>query len=169
MLLAIDQGTTGTTCLVVDEELRPGGRGYGRSGSTFPQPGWVEHDPRSLGSVLEAAATPRRRGRRLGATALDAIGIANQRETTVVWERAHGRAGRTTRSSGRTAARRSAAASFPPTSIRERTGLVPDPYFSATKLEWLLDARRAAASSRFGTVDSWLLWRLTAATCTPPT
>ena len=160
MILAIDQGTTGTTCLVVDEALKVAGRAYRELPQHFPQPGWVEHDPEEIWqSVLAAAAgalddagARRRRPR--------AIGITNQRETTVLWERASGRpvAPAIVWQDRRTAER---CRELDLELIRERTGLVPDPYFSATKLEWLLREHGSAEGLAFGTVDSWLVWKLT--------
>lgn len=162
MILAIDQGTTGTSCLVVDDDLQVLGRGYRELTQSFPQPGWVEHDPEEIWrSVLDAAGDAVRVA---GAVAgdLDAIGIANQRETVVLWERRTGRpvAPAIVWQDRRTADRcRELDADL----IRERTGLVPDPYFSATKLEWLLRDRDPRGLA-FGTVDSWLLWKLTGGT-----
>ena len=153
MILAIDQGTTGTTCLVVDEELRIHRRGYAELPQHFPEAGFVEHDPEEIWqSVLQAAAAA-------GLDGVDAFAITNQRETTVLWDRATGRpvAPAIVRQDRRTADRcRELDADL----IRERTGLVPDPYFSATKLEWLL-RDHARAGLAFGTVDSWLCWKLT--------
>ena len=164
MILAVDQGTTGTACLVVDEELRVLGRGYRELTQSFPRPGWVEHDPEEIWrSVVDAA------GDALGAAGvaagdLEAIGIANQRETVVLWERRTGRpvAPAIVWQDRRTAERcRELDAGL----IRERTGLVPDPYFSATKLEWLLGNHELDQSAlAFGTVDAWLLWKLTGGT-----
>jgi glycerol kinase len=159
VILAIDQGTTGTTCLVVDGELNVLGRGYRELEQRFPEPGWVEHDADEIWlGTLEAAADALRDA---GITAheLESIGIANQRETTVVWERATGRpvAPAIVWQDRRTAAR---CRTLDFDLVRERTGLVPDPYFSATKLEWLLRDRDQAGLA-FGTVDSWLVWRLT--------
>ncbi len=159
MILAIDQGTTGTTCLVVDDELNVLGRGYRELEQRFPQPGWVEHDADEIWlGALEAAAEALDDA---GITAheLDSIGIANQRETTVVWERSTGRpvAPAIVWQDRRTAAR---CRTLDFELVRERTGLVPDPYFSATKLEWLLRDRRQGGLA-FGTVDSWLVWQLT--------
>lgn len=161
MILAIDQGTTGTTCLVVDDELRPRGRGYRELPQHYPRPGWVEHDPEELwGSVL-GAAEDAVRAAGVRPSELAAVGIANQRETTVLWERATGRpaAPAIVWQDRRTAER---CRGLPAGLLRARTGLVPDPYFSATKLEWLL-ARTAVPRSglAFGTVDSWLVWKLT--------
>ena len=159
MILAIDQGTTGTTCLVVDEELRVLGRGYRELPQRFPRPGWVEHDPEAIWTGVLAASDDALRAAGVRASELEAIGIANQRETTVLWERATGSpvAPAIVWQDRRTADRcRELDAAL----IRERTGLVPDPYFSATKLEWLLRERDAEGLA-FGTVDSWLVWKLT--------
>ena len=159
MLLAIDQGTTGTTCLVVDGELRPRGRGYREVPQHFPRPGWVEHDPDELWESVVAAAEDAVADARIDARELAGIGIANQRETTVVWDRLTGRpVHRAIVWQDRRTAER--CRELPRDLIRDRTGLVPDPYFSATKLEWIL-RERATAHLAFGTVDSWLLWRLT--------
>src|SRR5262249_55546355 len=137
MILAIDQGTTGTTCLVVDETLRPVGRGYREVEQHFPQPGWVEHDPEELWRSVEGAAADALAATGMRATDLAAIGITNQRETTVLWDRATGRpvARAIVWQDRRTADR---CRELPAGIIRERTGLVPDPDFSATKLEWRL-------------------------------
>jgi len=162
VILAIDQGTTGTTCLVVDCELSTRGRGYQEFPQHYPHPGWVEHDPEELwGSVL-GAVEEAVRAAGVRPSDLKAIGIANQRETTVLWERATGRpvAPAIVWQDRRTAER---CRELPAELVRARTGLVPDPYFSATKLEWLL-AQTDVSRSRlaFGTVDSWLVWKLTA-------
>jgi len=159
VILAVDQGTTGTTCLVVDDDLHVVGRGYRELPQHFPRPGWVEHDADEIWESVLAAAADALRDARLRAADLEAIGITNQRETTVVWERSTGRpvAPAIVWQDRRTADRcRELDASL----IRERTGLVPDPYFSATKLEWLLRDRPRDGLA-FGTVDSWLVWRLT--------
>jgi glycerol kinase len=157
VILAIDQGTTGTTVLAVDEDLSIRGRGYADLPQHFPQPGWVEHDPEEIWRSVLDAADQALVG--IDRAALRAIGITNQRETTVLWQRASGRAvhNAIVWQDRRAAAR---ARELPADLLRERTGLVPDAYFSATKLEWLLrdhDPRRLA----FGTVDSWLVWKLT--------
>jgi glycerol kinase len=153
VILAIDQGTTGTTCLVVDAELNVLRRGYAELTPHFPRPGWVEHAPEEIWQSVLAAASA------AGLDGVDTVAIANQRETTLLWDRATGEAvaPAIVWQDRRTAERcRELDAEL----IRERTGLVPDPYFSATKLEWLLrdNARHGLA---FGTVDSWLLWKLT--------
>jgi glycerol kinase len=158
VILAIDQGTTGTTCLVVDEELNVLRRGYAGLPQHFPRPGWVEHDPEEIWQSVLAAATS------AGLDGVETVAITNQRETTLVWDRATGEAvaPAIVWQDRRTAERcRALDAAL----IRERTGLVPDPYFSATKLEWLLREHASSSPSRdrlaFGTVDSWLVWKLT--------
>ncbi len=153
MILAIDQGTTGTTCLVVDDELNVVRRGYAELPQHFPQPGWVEHDPEEIWQSVLAAAQA------AGLDDVDTVAITNQRETTVLWDRATGRAvaPAIVWQDRRTAAR---CRELDATLIRERTGLLPDPYFSATKLEWLL-REHARDGLAFGTVDSWLVWKLT--------
>ncbi len=161
MLLAIDQGTTGTTCLVVDEELRTIGRGYREIRQFFPQPGWVEHDADEIWESVLAAAGDALSAAQVSARELDAIGITNQRETTVVWDR---RSSQPVQRAIVWQDRRTAerCRELPSDLIRARTGLVPDPYFSATKLEWILQRTDAPRSDlAFGTVDSWLVWRLT--------
>jgi glycerol kinase len=161
VILAIDQGTTGTTCLVVDEELRAIGRGYREVRQSFPRPGWVEHDPDEIWATVELTAAEALADAGVSAHDLAAIGITNQRETTLVWERATGRPVHPAIvwQDRRTAER---CAALPAGLIRERTGLVPDPYFSATKLEWILARAELPASELdFGTVDSWLVWKLT--------
>jgi len=153
VILAIDQGTTGTTCLVVDDELNVHRRGYAELPQHFPQPGWVEHDPEEIWQSVLAAA------KQAGLDGVDTVAITNQRETTLVWDRASGTpvAPAIVWQDRRTAARcRELDAEL----IRARTGLVPDPYFSATKLEWLL-REHARDGLAFGTVDSWLVWKLT--------
>ncbi|MFN2627872.1 MAG: FGGY family carbohydrate kinase [Gaiellaceae bacterium] len=158
MILAIDQGTTGTTCLVVDEELRIRGRGSAELPQQFPRPGWVEHDPERIWQSVLAAAHAALRGIRPGE--LRAIGIANQRETTLLWER---RSGRPVHNAIVWQDRRTAerCRALPAELLRERTGLVADPYFSATKIEWLLERTASAEPLAFGTVDTWLVWKLT--------
>jgi glycerol kinase len=159
LILAIDQGTTGTTCLVVDDELRPRGRGYQEVTQHYPRPGWVEHDPDELWDSVLAASAAAFEDAHIHAQDLDAVGITNQRETTIVWERGSGRpAHRAIVWQDRRTAER--CRELPADLIRDRTGLVPDPYFSATKLEWLL-SERESSDLAFGTVDSWLLWKLT--------
>jgi glycerol kinase len=161
VILAIDQGTTGTTCLVVDEGLRPVGRGYRELSQHFPKAGWVEHDPEEVWATVPAAARDALADAGADATDLTAIGITNQRETTIVWER---RSGRPVHRAIVWQDRRTAdrCHELPAELLRERTGLVPDPYFSATKLEWILERTELPPERLcFGTVDSWLIWKLT--------
>ncbi len=166
-ILAIDQGTTGTTAMVIGAGGRVLSRAYREIGQRYPQPGWVEQDPEEIyRSVIEAGRAAIRRAR-IGSRAVAAIGIANQRETFVLWDRARGRpvhpaivwqCRRSAEICRRLAIRE-------PEIIR-RTGLVVDPYFSATKLRWLLDnrpgLRRRALRGElcFGTIDTWLVFRL---------
>jgi len=161
VILAIDQGTTGTTCLVVDDALRPVGRGYREIRQHFPEPGWVEHDPDEIWASVQGAAEDALAAAGVAAGDLDAIGITNQRETTVVWERSTGRpVHRAIVWQDRRTAER--CRELPADLIRARTGLVPDPYFAATKLEWILaHVDRPARELAFGTVDTWLTWQLT--------
>jgi glycerol kinase len=161
VILAIDAGTTGVTCLVVDAELRPLGRGYREIQQFFPRPGWVEHDPEEIWTSTLAAAEDALAQAGIAPGELAGIGIANQRETTLVWER---RSGNPVQRAIVWQDRRTAerCRELPDGFVRERTGLVPDPYFSATKLEWLLARTELPQESlAFGTVDSWLVWRLT--------
>jgi glycerol kinase len=153
VILAIDQGTTGTTCLAVDGDLRVTGRGYAELPQHFPRPGWVEHDPFEIWESVLAAA-------RAAGRAFDTVAITNQRETTLLWDRRTGKpvAPAIVWQDRRTAER---CRDLDPAFIRERTGLVPDPYFSATKLEWLLREHGNHDHLAFGTVDSWLVWQLT--------
>ncbi|HXR10831.1 MAG TPA: FGGY family carbohydrate kinase, partial [Gaiellaceae bacterium] len=160
MILAIDQGTTGTTCLVVGDALDVLGRGYAPVSISTPQPGWVEQDPHELWASVATAAQEALAA--CGSTMRDveALGITNQRETTVLWDRATGEPlhPAIVWQDRRTAAR---CLELPADEIRSRTGLTPDPYFSATKLEWLLRETGRRDGIAFGTVDTWLLWRLT--------
>jgi glycerol kinase len=161
VILAIDQGTTGTACLLVDENLRPVGRGYREIRQYFPQPGWVEHDPEEIWASVLTAAADALASADASPSELTAVGIANQRETTVVWERRSGRpVHRAIVWQDRRTAER--CRQLPHNLIRERTGLVPDPYFSSTKLEWILNQPAIHPDEvAFGTVDSWLVWNLT--------
>src|SRR5712691_7422945 len=160
MILAVDQGTTGTTCLVVDDELGVVGRGYASVGLATPQPGWVEQDPAELWASVERAAEAALADAGEPAGAIAALGITNQRETTVVWDRRSGEPvyPAVVWQDRRTAERCRA---LPAETIRTRTGLTADPYFSATKLEWILRETGSADGLAFGTVDTWLVWKLT--------
>ncbi|HKK27845.1 MAG TPA: glycerol kinase GlpK [Gemmatimonadota bacterium] len=169
-VLAIDQGTTSTRAILFDERARPLVTAQTRLPQSYPHSGWVEHDPERIfeDTVDVCREALERAG--AGPEELAAIGITNQRETTVLWERATGRPvhpaivwqDRRTASLCETLREQGAEAL-----VRERTGLLLDPYFSGTKLAWLLEhvdgAREAAGRGElaFGTIDAWLLWRLT--------
>ena len=160
-ILALDQGTTGSTALVIARDGRVIGRGYREFTQYFPQPGWVEHDPDEILRVTVEAA--REAIAQAGATP-SGIGITNQRETVVLWDRKSlAPASRAIVWQDRRTADRCTqlrAGGHEPR-IRETTGLVLDPYFSATKLEWMLQRSKNVASLAFGTIDSWLIARLT--------
>ena len=167
-LIAIDQGTTSTRAIVFDAALAPVASAQQELRQIYPAPGLVEHDPEEIWSAT--LATVRAVMARAGAEARDiaALGITNQRETTIIWDRATNRPihNAIVWQDRRTADRCAALRQDEPM-IAARTGLLLDPYFSATKIAWLLDhvegARVAAREGRlaFGTVDSFLLWRLT--------
>jgi glycerol kinase len=170
MILALDQGTSGSTALCVDGDGRVLSRGWAELPQHYPQPGWVEHDPGEIWAATVAAAREALGAAGASRRAIAAIGITNQRETTIVWERT---TGRPVHPAIVWQCRRTAeiceqlrADGVEPT-VRERTGLLLDPYFSATKIRWLLDqvpgARERARRGElaFGTVDAWLLWNLT--------
>ncbi len=167
-LLAIDQGTTSTRAIVFDAGLKPLATAQQEFRQIYPGPGLVEHDPEEIWST--AIATVREAMAKAGTNTIAAIGITNQRETTIVWERASGRPihNAIVWQDRRTA---DACADLRRQDVEplvtQRTGLLLDPYFSATKIAWLLDhvdGTRAAAEQgklAFGTVDTFLLWRLT--------
>ncbi|MBI4409319.1 MAG: glycerol kinase GlpK [Gemmatimonadetes bacterium] len=175
-VLAIDQGTTGSTCLVIDEGGRIVGRAYSEFAQHYPRPGWVEHDADEIWRVTlrvarEAlAAAGVAQGKPEPATPVAAIGITNQRETVVLWDRKSGAplhpaiVWQDRRTASRCRELRDAGREA---WVRRRTGLVLDPYFSATKLEWLLAhvpgarARAERGELAAGTIDSWLIWKLT--------
>ena len=163
-ILAIDQGTTGTTCLVFDAEGGIAGRAYSELEQHFPRPGWVEHDAAEIWEVTRRVAAEAIAAAGIDGADLDGIGITNQRETVVAWDPATGEpVHRALVWQDRRTAQRCAelrAAGHEPL-VRERTGLVLDPYFSATKIEWLLRNAPEAEGAVFGTVDSWLLFKLT--------
>ncbi len=169
-ILAIDQGTTSTRAIVFDAKIKPLATAQEEFPQHFPQSGWVEHDPEDLWATTAAMCRQVLERAPINAKGIAAIGITNQRETTIVWNRHTGRAiynaivwqdrrtadyCRTLKEAGHEA------------EITRKTGLLLDPYFSATKLHWILenvDGARAQAESGallFGTVDSYLIWRLT--------
>jgi glycerol kinase len=168
--MALDQGTTSSRAIVFDRRGLPVASHQQEFRQIYPQPGWVEHDPQDLWRTQLACAQAALKAAGIAARDLAAIGIANQRETTLLWERTSGAAlgpaivwqdrrtaavCATLRAQGREA------------QVTAATGLLLDPYFSGTKLAWLLDhvpgarARAERGEIAFGTVDSWLLWQLT--------
>ena len=169
-VLAIDQGTTSSRAILFDREGRSVGTGQKELPQHFPEDGWVEHDPEDIWQDVLAVCRQAMAAAGVAAGEIAAIGITNQRETTVLWERGTGSAVHRAIvwQDRRTAdtCRRLVAAGLE-AHVRARTGLVVDAYFSGTKLAWLLDnvqgARRAAENGAlaFGTIDSFLLWRLT--------
>ncbi|HEY0317656.1 MAG TPA: glycerol kinase GlpK [Solirubrobacterales bacterium] len=164
MILAIDQGTSGTTCLVFDGDGRIAGRAYSEFEQHFPRPGWVEHDASEIWEVTRRVAAEALAAAGVEGSALEAIGIANQRETVVAWDPATGEpVHRALVWQDRRTAERcdELRAAGHEALVRERTGLTIDPYFSATKIEWLLKNGDGVERAVFGTVDSWLLFKLT--------
>jgi glycerol kinase len=173
-VVAIDQGTTGSTVLVFDEKLQLRGRGYREFPQHFPKPGWVEHEPEEIWQSVLGAIADALHGGGAGvgveAAQIAAVGITNQRETTVVWERETGKPVHRAivwqdRRTADACAKLKAAGHE--AEFKQRTGLVLDPYFSGTKIAWLLDevsglrARAEKGELCFGTVDSFLVSRLT--------
>jgi glycerol kinase len=177
MILAIDQGTTGTTCIVFDERAQPVGRAYREFAQHFPRPGWVEHDASEIWQVTHAVAGEALEDAEVRAGELVAVGITNQRETVCAWDPATGEplhraiVWQDRRTAERCEALRGAGHEG---LVREHTGLVLDPYFSGTKIEWLLEnvegLRERALQGRavFGTIDSWLIFKLTGEHLTDP-
>ncbi len=177
MILAIDQGTTGTTCLVFDHEAELIGRGYREFRQHFPQPGWVEHDAAEIWEVTQAVAGDALDDAGVELGELQAVGITNQRETVCVWDPDTGEplhraiVWQDRRTAARCGELRDAGRE---PLVRERTGLVLDPYFSGTKFEWLLRnvdglAERAQhGRAVLGTVDSWMIFKLTGELATEP-
>ena len=170
MILAIDQGTTGTKCLVFDEQARPKGSAYREFTQHFPKPGWVEHDAAEIWDVTQAVARDALEDAGVAAKDLAAIGITNQRETVVAWDE---RTGQPLHHAIVWQDRRTAArcdelrAQGLEDLVRQRTGLVIDSYFSGTKVEWMLEhveglrERAREGGVRFGTIDAWLAFNLT--------
>lgn len=169
-VLAIDQGTTGSTVLIFDHDGQVRGRAYSEFAQYYPKPGWVEHDADEIWLVTVKVIGEALAAARIRASDLRAIGITNQRETTVLWDRASGKpvARAIVWQDRRTAhhcdelKERGLEELF-----RRKTGLVIDPYFSGTKVKWLLDqedglrARAERGEIAFGTIDCWLIWKLT--------
>ncbi len=169
-ILAIDQGTTGSTVMVFDDRGAVRARAYSEFKQHYPKPGWVEHDPEEIWRVTHSLIGKACRKAGIRPAKLSGIGITNQRETTVVWERATGRPIHNAivwqdRRTAQTCEHLRAEGLTQ--TVRRKTGLVIDPYFSGTKIAWILKnvkgaARRAARGElAFGTIDSWLIWKLT--------
>jgi glycerol kinase len=170
LILAIDAGTTGITALIMDGTTAIKGRGYSEFGQHYPKPGWVEHDANEIWEVTAGVVKAALQDAGAQASDLAGIGITNQRETTIVWDRT---TGQPIAPAIVWQCRRSAAicerlkSQGLESDLRARTGLVCDPYFSGTKIMWYLenvDGARAKAEAddlAFGTVDSWLIYKLT--------
>jgi glycerol kinase len=168
-VLAIDQGTTGSTVLVYDGRGRIVSRAYSEFRQYYPNPGWVEHDPEEIWQVTFAVMRKALRSGQISPRKIASIGITNQRETTLVWSRRTGKPiaraivwqDRRTASLCAELKSRGLIETF-----RHKTGLVIDPYFSASKIRWLLDSVKGAQNRAeegelcFGTIDSWLVWKL---------
>lgn len=170
-ILAIDQGTTSSRAMVFDEDSQIVGVGQEEFPQYFPEDGWVEHDPEEIWQSVLGVVGQALGNAKLRADQIDAIGITNQRETTVVWDRVTGApvypaiVWQDRRTNGLCQTLKAAGHEA---EVREKTGLLLDPYFSATKVRWILDhvgdgqARAEAGELCFGTIDTFLLWRLTA-------
>jgi glycerol kinase len=166
VILAIDQGTTGTTCLVFDADGKVTGKGYSEFEQHFPRPGWVEHDANEIWDVTQKVAEEALDDAGVEGRNLKGIGITNQRETAVAWDRGSGEPlHRAIVWQDRRTARRcdELKAQGHEGTFRERTGLVLDAYFSGTKYEWLLTKGNVDRRALLGTIDSWLVYKLTGA------
>jgi len=169
-VLAIDQGTTGTRAVIFDDRVKQVGSAYREFTQHFPKPGWVEHDLEEIWASVETCISRALRSAGLKGKELSAIGLTNQRETTGLWTRKAGKplhkaiVWQDRRTSERCTELK--ARGLEPR-VKERTGLVLDPYFSGTKLAWLLDHLKGARSRAekgdlcFGTLDTWLVYKLT--------
>ena len=168
-IIAIDQGTTSSRAIVFDAEMRVKATAQQEFPQHFPASGWVEHDPEDIWTTVTASVQGAIDRAGITAAEVAAIGITNQRETTLLWDRATGQPLHRAivwqdRRTAPLCARLKAEGHEP--LFAERTGLLIDPYFSATKLSWLLDeipgarARAERGELAFGTVDSWLIWQL---------
>ena len=172
-ILAIDEGTTGTTSLLINADGQVVTKAYQEVHPLYPQPGWVEEDAEELFHKAVAGAKAAIQKASIAISQVKGIGITNQRETTVVWDR---HTGKPVTNAIVWQCRRTAAICEELKQkgyekiIREKTGLVIDAYFSATKIRWILDhvpegqKRAEQGELLFGTVDSWLVWNLTGGT-----
>ncbi|HEX2195555.1 MAG TPA: glycerol kinase GlpK [Actinomycetota bacterium] len=173
-VLSVDEGTTGISVMVFDPDARVRGRAYAELSQYYPRPGWVEHDPEEIWSLTSSLSAAALDEAGIGPADLAGLGITNQRETAVLWERA---TGRPVAPAIVWQCRRSSAicerlrAEGLEEELGRRTGLVLDPYFSASKIVWYLEnlegvrERAEAGELAFGTVDSWLIWKLTGGAC----
>lgn len=169
-ILALDQGTTSSRALLIDQDGAIGGVAQQEYKQHYPKPGWVEHDPQEIWSTQLAVAQAVLEDNDVAAEDIGAIGIVNQRETTVVWDRKtgepihHALVWQDRRTSGHCNALREAGHLE---TFQQKTGLILDAYFSGTKVAWMLEhvegarARAEAGELAFGTIDSWLIWNLT--------
>lgn len=169
-ILAVDQGTTGTHVTVLDDRLKVSGQAYREFPQVFPQPGWVEHDLDAIWHSVERCIAKGLKDAGIDPSWVSSIGITNQRETTGLWRRENSKplhraiVWQDRRTADACAALKARGEEG---RVRAKTGLVLDPYFSATKLAWLLDnvegarARAEAGELCFGTIDTWLVWRFT--------
>lgn len=168
-ILSIDQGTTGSTVMVFDDRGHVRGRAYSEFTQHYPKPAWVEHDAEEIWEVTHRLIAKACSSAKIRPKQLNAIGITNQRETAVVWDRRTGKpihkaiVWQDRRTADR-CARMTADGLLP--EVRRKTGLVIDPYFSGTKVAWILknvkgaQARARRGDLAFGTIDSWLVWKL---------
>ena len=169
-ILAIDQGTTSSRAIVFDKDMKIASVAQEEFAQHYPASGWVEHDPEDIWTTVVDTCRAALDKAGLSAADIEGIGITNQRETTLLWDRATGKplhnaiVWQDRRTADRCAALRQAGHEA---MVQERTGLLLDPYFSGTKLAWLLDNvdgvrdRAERGELAFGTVDSFLIWRLT--------
>jgi len=169
-LLALDQGTTSSRAIVFRDDAAIVGLAQREFTQLYPQPGWVEHDPREIWATQVAVAIQALGEAGLAPSRIAALGVTNQRETTIVWDR---RTGEPVYNAIVWQDRRTAdfcaqlKAAGVEAEVQRRTGLLLDPYFSGTKLRWILDhvagarARAERGELAFGTVDTWLIWNLT--------
>ncbi len=163
IVLALDQGTTGTTVVAVGEDGEPRGKGYREITQHYPRPGWVEHDPEEIWQSVLGATGDALKAAGAAAPNVRAVGLTNQRETLVLWSRSDGRplhpaiVWQDRRTAADCDRLREAGEEE---RVRRVTGLVIDPYFTATKLRWAIDNVKGARQAAAGTVDSWLVFRL---------
>jgi glycerol kinase len=173
-ILAIDQGTTGSRVMIFDREGNVRGRAYSEFTQHFPEPGWVEHDAEEMWAVTQKIIAEAITDADIGPEQVRGIGIANQRETSLMWDRSDGKP------VGRAIVWQDRRTSPLCEELRQegletlwqhKTGLVIDPYFSATKVRWMLDnidglrERAEDGGIAFGTIDSWMVWKLSGGAC----